>query len=145
MKKDKHMEQAPVTPVAIRDCLPVEEVERGRNSPRKREMAVFDGHACLTGKCGETIEIFLRFEGERVSDASFVTDGCGSITASGSRATSMAIGKTTDEVLEITGEAIIQEMEGFPQAEAHCADLAVETLQEALHDHMARGRTKNRP
>jgi nitrogen fixation protein NifU and related proteins len=131
-------------PVSIRDCLPEAEVERGRNSPRKGRLAVFDGHGCLTGGCGENIEIFLKFEGERVSDASFLTDGCGSITACGSRATAMAIGRTTDEILEITGEAIIREMEGFPEAEAHCAFLAAETLQEALHDYMVQTRGKAR-
>jgi nitrogen fixation protein NifU and related proteins len=141
LKMGNHTERK-AAPVAIRDCLPEEEVERGRSSPRKGRLAVFDGHACLTGKCGENIEIFLKFEGERVSDASFVTDGCGSITACGSRATAMAIGRTTDEILEITGEAIIKEMEGLPQAEAHCAHLASETLHEALHNYMVRQKTQ---
>jgi len=143
LKMGNHTERK-AAPVTIRDCLPEAEVERGRNSARKGRLAVFDGHACLTGRCGETIEVFLKFEGERVSDASFVTDGCGSITACGSRATAMAIGRTTDEILGITGEAIIQEMEGLPQAEAHCAHLASETLHEALHAYMMQTRAKTR-
>jgi MinD superfamily P-loop ATPase/NifU-like protein involved in Fe-S cluster formation len=124
--------------VEIMDCLPEEEVQKGRHSPHKGKLADYDGHACLTGRCGETIEIFLKFNGERVSNASFVTDGCGSITACGSCATEMAIGKSADELLEIGGEEIIRKLGGFPKEEAHCAFLAAETLQEALHSHMVK-------
>lgn len=129
------MEQEPI-PVKIMDCLPEEEQQRGHASPYKGKLTDFDGHACLTGKCGETIEIFLKFKGERVSDASFLTDGCGSITACGSRAAEMAIGKGPDEILEISGETILRKLGGFPKEEAHCALLAAETLQEALHNYM---------
>jgi nitrogen fixation NifU-like protein len=52
-----------------------------------------DGHARLTGKCGETIEIGLKFEKEHVSQAAFMTDGCAAITVCGSFAAEMAIGK----------------------------------------------------
>ena len=55
-----------------------------------------DGFACLTGACGDTIEIYLKFEGNRVKEASFQTTGCGSSTVCGSFAAEMAIGKTPD-------------------------------------------------
>ena len=38
------------------------------------------GYARLTGKCGETIEMSLRFDGEHVGQAAFQTDGCAAIT-----------------------------------------------------------------
>lgn len=132
-----HGNRRPV-PVEIRDCLPESTVERGRKSPYKGKLADADGHAHLTGRCGETIEVYLKFEGERVSDGSFVTDGCGSITACGSCAVEMAIGKTPEEILDVTPEAIMGRLGGVPEEEAHCASLAAETLQEALHSYMAR-------
>ena len=49
-----------------------------------------DGYACLTGLCGDTMEIFLRFENDRVSEASFQADGCGSSIVCGSFAAEMA-------------------------------------------------------
>lgn len=125
-------------PVEIRDCLPESTVERGRKSPYHGKLADADGHACLTGRCGETIEIYLKFDGERVRDASFVTDGCGSITACGSCVVEMAIGKTHDEILDVTPDAIMGKLGGFPEEEAHCANLAAETLQAALHSHLVR-------
>ena len=95
-----------------------------------------DGHARVHGKCGDTMEIFLRFEKERVLEASFQTDGCGSSAVCGSFAAEMAIGKTPDEILDVTGDAILERLGGLPKEEEHCAFLAGETLQEALSNYM---------
>jgi len=104
-----------------------------------------DGHARLTGKCGETIEISLIFEKERVSQAAFLTNGCAAITMCGSFAAEMAHGKSAEEVLEITGETIMETVGSFPKDEAHCAFLAAETLQEALHDYMIKKTASGKP
>jgi nitrogen fixation NifU-like protein len=99
-----------------------------------------DGYARLHGVCGDTMEIFLKFEEDRVIEASFRTDGCGSSTVCGSFAAEMAMGKLTDEILEITGEAILERTGGLPETDQHCAFLASETLQEALNDYMIKQR-----
>ncbi|MEJ2588445.1 MAG: iron-sulfur cluster assembly scaffold protein [Deltaproteobacteria bacterium] len=99
-----------------------------------------DGHARVTGPCGDTMEIFLKFEGDRVKAASFQTDGCGSSAVCGSFAAEMAHEKTPDELVEVTGDAILERLGGLPEEERHCAFLAAETLQEALHDYMVRQR-----
>ncbi len=103
------------------------------------------GHARLTGKCGETIEISLKFDREHVSQAAFQTDGCAAITVCGSFAAEMAIGKSPEEVLEITGETIMETVGSFPKEEAHCAFLAAETLQEAIDDYMRKQRRRDNP
>ena len=97
-----------------------------------------DGFACLRGVCGDTMEIFLKFEGEKVKEASFQTDGCGSSQVCGSVAAELALGKSPDELIEVTGEAIMQELGGLPTDDTHCASLASETLQEALNDYMVK-------
>lgn len=99
-----------------------------------------DGHACLTGKCGETIEIFLKFDGERVKEAAYLTNGCISSKVCAALAAHMARGKTPDEVAEITAKSILEQLGEFPRSEEHCAFLAAETLQEALHRYMLRER-----
>ena len=103
-----------------------------------------DGHASLTGICGDTMEIFLKFEDERVTKASFQTDGCGSSLVSGSFAAEMSIGKTPDGLLEITGEAILERLGKLPKEDEHCAFLAAETLHEALNDYMIKTTTGKR-
>jgi nitrogen fixation NifU-like protein len=90
----------------------------------------------LTGNCGDTVEIFLKFENDRVCDAAYLTNGCYHSDVCGSFAAKMALGKTPDELAGITGKAILEKIENFPEEEQHCAILAAETLQEALHKYM---------
>ena len=97
-----------------------------------------DGYACLQGRCGDTLEIFLKFDDEKVKEAAFLTDGCGAITACGSFVAEMSMGKSPDDILDITAEEIIEKLGGLPKDEAHCASLAAETLQEALNDYMVK-------
>ena len=102
-----------------------------------------DGHACVHGKCGDTMEIFLRFNGDRVDEALFQTDGCGSSIACASFAAEMARGKTPDQLLEVSGESILNELGGLPEDQQHCAFLAAETLQTALNDYMLKQTKKS--
>ena len=98
-----------------------------------------DGYAFLRGSCGDSMEIFLKFENDRVKEASFQTDGCGSSTVCGSFAAEMAIGKDPDELLDITPEAIKEKLGRLPKEDEHCAALASETLYEALNDYLKKG------
>ena len=95
-----------------------------------------EGHAKVKGKCGDSIEIFLKFENNRITQASFLTDGCGPSFVCGSYAAEMAIGKDPDELVGITGEVILEKLGGLPEENEHCAFLAAESLQEALNDYM---------
>jgi nitrogen fixation NifU-like protein len=110
--------------------------QRWRNPLYRGSLEDPDSHACLKGSCGDSMEIFLKFQNGRVSDAAYRTDGCGSSTVCGSFAAEMAIGKTPDELLEITGKAILERIGRFPDEDHHCAFLAAETLQEALNQYM---------
>jgi len=95
-----------------------------------------DGYGRVTGSCGDTMQIFLKFENDRIKEASFQTDGCGSSAVCGSFAAEMAIGKNPDEIVEITGKAILEKLGGLPKEDEHCAFLSAESLQEALHEYM---------
>ena len=99
-----------------------------------------DGHGRITGMCGDTMEIFLRFEEDRVKQAGFLTDGCGTSLVCGSYAAELAHGKNPDEITEITGEKILSILGNLPGEERHCAFLASETLQKALADYMRKTR-----
>ena len=95
-----------------------------------------DGYGHLAGTCGDSMEIFLRFEKDKVKEATFQTDGCGSSVVCGSLAAELALGKTPDELVEISGETILDTLGGLPEEDRHCALLAAETLQDALDDYM---------
>lgn len=95
-----------------------------------------DGHGCVTGSCGDTMQVFLKFENDQVKEASFLTDGCGASAVCGSFAAEQALGKSPEELIEITGDAILKILGGLPKEDEHCAFLAGETLQEALNEYM---------
>jgi nitrogen fixation NifU-like protein len=75
----------------------------------------------------------LKFDTEHVSQAALETDGCAAITVCGFFAAEMAIGKSPEQIMEITGETIMENVGSFPKEETYCAFLAAEPLQEALH------------
>ncbi len=95
-----------------------------------------DGYARSVGVCGDTMEIFLKLEGDRVKQALFQADGCGSSSVCASFAVELSLGKAPGEVLAISGEVIMETLEGLPKEDEHLAFLAAETLQQALNDYM---------
>ena len=90
----------------------------------------------ITGTCGDTMEIYLRIRDEKIQEASFFTDGCGSSVACGSVAAELATGKEFDEAGLIGGDTILEVLNGLPEEEHHCAYLAAEALQVAIHEWM---------
>ncbi len=114
--------------------------DRWRNPLHMRPMENPDGYGRITGPCGDTMEIFLRFEKGKVGEASFQTDGCGPSIVCGSLAAELALGKEPDEVKEITNETILETIGGLPEESQHCALLAANTLREAVDNY-----TKQKP
>ncbi len=94
-----------------------------------------DGSSALTGRCGDTMEISLRLDGEIIQDIRFLPHGCLHTVACGSALTSLARGLTIDEALKITPERIEDELGGLPADHRHCAELAVASLWEAAMDY----------
>ncbi len=94
-----------------------------------------DTRGRITGSCGDTMEIFLRFEGGKVREASFITDGCGPSMICGSLAAELAMGKSPEEIRKISAETILDTVGGLPEEDVHCASLAANTLQMALHNY----------
>ncbi len=108
--------------------------QRWRNPPNFGELE----NAAVgeqTGSCGDTMRIFLRFADGRVSESRFWTDGCASSTVSASLAAEMALGKTEEELMEVTGESVLQAVGRLPDDDAHCAFLAANALHAALEEH----------
>ena len=110
--------------------------ERWLNPLYRGTMENPDGYARVTGSCGDTMQIFLRFENDRVIEATFQTDGCGSSTVCGSFAAELALGKNPDELAEVAGETILEILGDLPEEDQHCAYLAAEALQAALDNYM---------
>ncbi len=111
---------------------------RWRNPLYHGKLDASDANARITGECGDTMEIYLKFENNYVKQASYFTDGCASSSLSGSFAAELAIGKSPDELTGISGESVLHAIGRLPEKDRHCATLAAETVQEALRRYMIR-------
>jgi nitrogen fixation protein NifU and related proteins len=85
--------------------------------------------------CGDVMKLYLKIEGDRIVDAKFKTFGCGAAIASSSMTTELIKGKTIDEALSISNEAVAEALGGLPPAKQHCSVLAEEALKVALEDY----------
>lgn len=101
-----------------------------------------DGFAKVTGSCGDTIKMWLKVKNNTITDATFLTDGCGTSVASGSIVTEMAKGKSILESQKITQQDVLDALGGLPEESTHCALLAADTLKAAIRDYFA---VKNEP
>lgn len=112
--------------------------ERWRNPRFNGPLADADADASggVKGGCGDTINIYLKFNGNRVYKASYTTDGCGSSALCGSFTAELAHGKNPEELLELTPEDVLNKIGTFPEEETHCATLSISALQEAVNNYM---------
>ena len=85
--------------------------------------------------CGDMMQIQIKVENDVITDAKFKTFGCGSAIASSSMATSMIVGKTVEEALEVTNKQIIDELGGLPPVKVHCSVLADRAIKNAIYDY----------
>lgn len=107
--------------------------DRWRNPKFCGVMDGADSHARLKGSCGDTMEMYILVADDRIKKVSYVTDGCSSSSIAGSFTAEMAMGKTFAEVLDMAGVDVLRAIGTFPEAEEHCAHLAVSTLHEAVN------------
>ena len=89
-------------------------------------------------KCGDIMKIYLKIDGDIITDVKFETFGCGSAIASSSMATEMIMGKSIHEAMELTNKAVAEALDGLPAHKMHCSVLAEEAIKKALKDYFDR-------
>ncbi|TAN41574.1 MAG: Fe-S cluster assembly scaffold protein NifU [Nitrospirae bacterium] len=88
--------------------------------------------------CGDAMKIFIRVKDGVITDAKFKTFGCGAAIAVSSMVTEMVKGKTLDEALAISKEAVANELGGLPPQKMHCSMLGSDALKKAIEDYRSR-------
>jgi nitrogen fixation NifU-like protein len=96
-----------------------------------------DGFAKVTGPCGDTMQMWLKVKNGTISNASFLTDGCGTTIAAGSMVTEIAKGKSVNQAQRISQQDVLSALGGLPEESEHCALLAANTLKTAVRDYLA--------
>ena len=102
---------------------------------------IFNGHAKITGPCGDTMEFWLWVEEGKIQKVSFITDGCAPSLAAGSMTTCLAKGKTLAKAKAIMQKDVLDALGGLPGDHEHCALLAANTLAAACEDYLKNSKT----
>lgn len=93
--------------------------------------------------CGDMMTFYIKVENGVLRDVKFKTFGCGAAIAVSSMVSEMAKGKTIEEALKITNEAVAAELGGLPPNKLHCSNLGADALHAAIKDYLRK--KKERP
>ncbi len=88
--------------------------------------------------CGDAMKIYIKVRDGKIVDAKFKTFGCGAAIAVSSMVTEMVKGKSLDEALTISKEAVAQELGGLPPQKMHCSVLGADALKKAIEDYRSK-------
>lgn len=86
-------------------------------------------------KCGDIMRMYLKIDNGVITDVKFKTFGCGAAVATSSMATELVKGKTIEEALKITNQAVAEALDGLPPVKMHCSNLAEEAIRAAVNDY----------
>ena len=86
-------------------------------------------------RCGDIMKMYLKIDGDTITDVKFKTFGCGAAVATSSMATELVKGKTIQEAMEVTNKAVMEALDGLPPVKVHCSLLAEEAIHAALWDY----------
>ena len=88
--------------------------------------------------CGDVMKIFIKVKDNKIEEAKFKTFGCGAAIAVSSMITEMVVGKTLEEALSISKEAVADALGGLPPNKNHCSNLGADALHKAIEDYRSR-------
>ena len=88
--------------------------------------------------CGDLMELQIKVEDNVITQAKFQTFGCTAAIATSSILTDLVIGKTIEEALKVTNNAVVDALDGLPPVKKHCSVLAEEALRKAVEDYKSK-------
>ena len=89
-------------------------------------------------KCGDIMKMYIKVDGDVITDVKFKTFGCGAAIATSSMATELVKGKTIQEALQLTNKAVMEALDGLPPVKVDCSVLAEQAIKSAISDYYTR-------
>lgn len=86
-------------------------------------------------KCGDIMRMYIKVDGDIISDVKFKTFGCGAAIATSSMATELIKGKKIEDALKLTNKAVMEALDGLPPVKVHCSVLAEQAIKSAVSDY----------
>lgn len=109
-------------------------LEMAFRTDRRERVDKPDGYGKKTGDCKDSVEFFIKLNGNTLSSVSYDINGCLNTNACCNAVVSLATGMTLDAAWEVTPEQVADLLESLPQDHFHCAELAVGAFYLALAD-----------
>jgi len=88
--------------------------------------------------CGDIMNMYIKVKDNVITDVKFKTFGCGAAIATSSMATDLIKGKTLEEALRLTNDAVAEALGGLPKVKMHCSVLAEQAVRSAIDDYLRR-------
>ena len=90
--------------------------------------------------CGDSIDIDMKIDGDKVSDIKFHGNGCAICMACSSVLTEIAKGKNIDDVRKISKTDVLGELglENLQAVRIKCALLSLKVLKSALYSYLGK-------
>ena len=90
--------------------------------------------------CGDVMKLYLKIDKNKlgedfISDVKFETMGCAAAIATSSVVTDLAKNKTLEDALKLDNKDVIEALEYLPDIKIHCSLLAIDALNEAIHNY----------
>ncbi len=85
--------------------------------------------------CGDVMRLYIKVDGDKITEAKFKTFGCGAAIATSSMATEMIKDKSLEEAEKITNETVAEALDGLPPNKMHCSVLAQEAIEAAIKNY----------
>ena len=86
--------------------------------------------------CGDIMKMYIKVNDNVITDVKFKTFGCGAAIATSSISTDMIKGKTIEEALALTNNAVAEALGGLPKIKMHCSVLAEQAIRSAVDDYL---------
>ena len=110
-------------------------MEHFQNPRNVGEISDPDGVGTVgNASCGDIMQMFIKVNGDKITEAKFKTFGCGAAIATSSILTERIKGATLDEALKISDKTSKEVLSHLPKEKIPCFTLATEALKLAIEE-----------
>ena len=111
-------------------------IEHFQNPRNVGEIPEPDGVGTVgNASCGDIMQMFIKVNGNKISDAKFKTFGCGAAIATSSILTERIKGATLEDALKISEETSKEILSQLPKEKIPCFTLATDALKLAIEEY----------
>jgi nitrogen fixation NifU-like protein len=111
-------------------------MEHFQNPRNVGEISDPDGVGTVgNASCGDIMQMYIKVKGDRITEATFKTFGCGAAIATSSILTERIKGATLDEALKISEETAKEVLAQLPKEKIPCFTLATDALKLAIEEY----------